>query len=78
MKLHLHYTVSEGGELIEWPNIYVPRREVIDEFSTGSAYVQYPMANGMERIHSFLWRDDDKKLIHRWDSLNGWTEGGPE
>jgi hypothetical protein len=78
-RLHLSYTTHEGGTLIEWPNIYQPRLEVIDEFSHGNgAYVQYPMENGIEHIHSFVWRDDTKWIIHRWDALNGWTEGGPE
>ena len=78
MELRLYYTAEDGGIFYDWPTSYEPRLEMLDELSLGSPYIKYPMENGMEQIHCFAWKDADGEIVHRWDSINGWTEGGPE
>ena len=75
--LELFYTTHDGGSLIEWPGIHRPTLDTVDALKIGDTEVWYPMVNGMEKIHSFIWRKNSL-VIHRWDSLNGWIEGGPE
>ena len=75
---NLFYKTSPNAVPIEWPTIYNPSITLVDEFSLGASYIQWPMANGVEHIYAFLWEDKDGHLIHYWTSEGGWKVGGPE
>ena len=76
--LHLYYKTSPTSPPIEWPTIYQPSLTLVDEFSLGASYIQWPFMNGVEHIYAFLWEDDNGHLVHHWTAEGGWMVGGPE
>jgi len=77
-ELTLYYITHEGGMYHPWPDYYKPSVDRVDQFALGQDSISYQMVNGIEDIHAFIWQDHMGEIIHRWDSHNGWTQGGPE